>query len=57
MYERNDVKTLVNNDRIFWLNVKHIEEELDHKSLQKVTLKFHSNHKKHRCELVEEPKK
>ena len=57
MYERNDVKTLVNNDRIFWLNVKHIEEGLDHKSLEKITLKFHSNHKKHRCELVEEPKK
>ena len=53
MYERNYVKTLVNNDRIFWLNVKRIEEEgLDHKSLRKITLKSHSNHKKQGCELV-----
>ena len=25
--------------------------------MQEITIKYHPNHKKHRCELVEEPKK
>ena len=36
---------------------KKIEEGLDHKSLQEITMKYHSNHRKHRYELVDEPKK
>ena len=32
-YERNDIDAIVNNDAIFWLNEKHIEEGLDHKNL------------------------
>ena len=31
-YERNGIETIIDNDRIFWLNEKHIEEGLDHKN-------------------------
>ena len=41
-YERNDIK-IVDDDGILWLNEKHVGERLDHR--------------KHRYELVEEPKK
>ena len=56
-YERNSVKTMVDNDEILWLNKKHIEEGLDHINLWKVTIKCHLDHKKNRFELVDEPKK
>ena len=56
-YERNGIKTIADNDGILWLNEKHIEEGLDHKNLQEITIKYHSDHRKHRYELVEEPKK
>ena len=54
-YEINGAET-VNNDGILWLNKKHIEEGLGHKKLWEVTKKCNSNHRKHRCELVEDPK-
>ena len=40
-----------------WLNENYIEEGLDHKHLREVTIRYHSDHKKNRYELVEEPKK
>ena len=43
MYERSGIETIVGNDGILWLNKKHTEEGLDHR--------------KHRHELVDEPKK
>ena len=55
-YERNGIETIVDNDGILWLNEKHIEERLGHKNLQEITTKY-SDHRKHRYELVEEPKK
>ena len=39
------------------VQLKHTEEGLDHKNLQKVTIKYHSDHRKHRYELAEEIKK
>ena len=39
------------------LTEKHIEEGLHHKNFQEITRKYHSDHRKHRFELVEEPKK
>ena len=30
---------------------------IDHKYLQEITVKYHSGHRKHKYELVEEPKK
>ena len=56
-YERNGIETIVDNDRILWLNGKHIQEGLDHKNLREVTATYNSNHRKHRYELLEEPKK
>ena len=56
-YEKNGVETIVNKDGILWVNEKHVEEGLDHKNLRATTLKHLSNHRKHRYELVNEPKK
>ena len=53
-YERNDIETIVDNDGILWLNEEHILDGLDHKNLREITIKYHSDHRKHRCELVEE---
>ena len=44
-YEGNVIETIVDNDGILLLNEKHIEEGLDHKKLQKLTIKYHSNDK------------
>ena len=42
---------------MLWVNKKHLEEELDHKNLQEITTRYHSNHRRHKYELVDEPKK
>ena len=56
-YKRNGIETKVYNDGIFWFSEKYIEEGLDHKDFREITTKYNSNHRKHRYELVEEPKK
>ena len=38
---------------MLWLNVKLIEEGIDHKNVQEITIKYHSNHGKHRYELAD----
>ena len=38
LYERNGIKTPVGNNEISLLNEKHVEEGLDHKSLQEITI-------------------
>ena len=55
-YERNHIETMVDNNGILWLNEKDIEEGLDHKNLGEITLKYHSDKRKNKCELVTEPK-
>ena len=58
-YERNGIKAIVDNDEILWLNERHIEEGLDHKNfweIAKITIKYHSDHRKHIYELVEKHK-
>ena len=56
-YDRNGIETIVDNYGILWLNENHIEEVLDHKNLREITTKYHSDHRKYRYKLVEEPKK
>ena len=51
------METIVDNDGMMWLNEKLIEEGLDNKHLREITTKYHSDHRKHRCELVEKQKK
>ena len=51
------LETIVWNNGRLCLNEKHIKEWLDHKHLRKITTKYNSNHRKHRYEPVEEPKK
>ena len=45
-----------NIDGILGLNEKHIEEELNHKNMREITIKYHSDNRKHRYEIIEEPK-
>ena len=56
-FERDDIQTILDSYRILWLNQKHMEEGFDHKHLCEITIKYHSNHRKHRYELVTKPKK
>ena len=56
-YERNGIQTIVDNDGILYLNDKHIEERLDHKNAHEIASKYHLDHRKHRFELVDKPKK
>ena len=39
------------------MNEKHAEEELDHKNLREITKKYYSDHRKHKYELTNNPKK
>ena len=56
-YERNDIEIFVDNDGTMWLNKKHIEEAVDQKNLREITIKYHSNHRKYKYNLVDKPKK
>ena len=56
-YAGLDIEIVVDNGEVLWINEKHIEEGLDHDNLREITRKYHSNHRKHRYELVKEPKK
>ena len=56
-YERNDRETIADNDKILLLNEKHTEEEWGHKNLREITIKYISNYRKRRYELVKESKK
>ena len=56
-YEINGIETIVENDGTFWLNEIHVEEELDHKNLREITIKYHSDHRKYRYELGNKSKK
>ena len=55
-YENNDIETIVDIIGKLWLNEKHIEEKLGHKNLPAITNKYYQVYKKHRYELVNEPK-
>ena len=55
LYKRNGIEATVDNDGILRLNEKHIEAGLYHKDVQESTIKYHSNRRKHRYELVTEP--
>ena len=57
MYEINGVETIVDSDGVLWLNKEHIEEGLENKILRVTIVKYLSDHRKHRYELVDEPKK
>ena len=48
MYEGNGIETMIDKDWILWINEKHIEEGLDHKNFQEITIKYHSKHRQYR---------
>ena len=37
--------------------MRNMKGGIDHKNLREITIKFHSDHRKYRYELIEEPKK
>ena len=51
-YENNGIESIINDSGTLWLNEKHTEEKLGHKNLPAI-----ANSKKHRNELVNNPKK
>ena len=53
---KNGVETIADSDGILWLNEKHIEEGLSQKNFQMTTVKYLSDHRKRRYELIDEPK-
>ena len=55
-YEKNGLKTIVDNEGILWLHEKYIEEGLDHKNLRQSRVKYLSDHTKHRYEREDEKK-
>ena len=56
-YEDNGIESIVDGIGTLWLNEKHIEEKLGHKSLPAITNKYDQRYKKRRHDLVNNPKK
>ena len=55
-YENNNIEAIVDSNNILWLNEKPIEKKLDNKNLPAITNKYDQMYKKHRHELINEPK-
>ena len=53
--ENIDIEVIIHGVNTLWLNERHIEEKLVHKSLPAITNKYDKKCKKHRYELVNEP--
>ena len=56
-YENNNIEVIVDDNDTLLLNEKHIEEILGHKHLIVIKNKYDPIYRKHRYELVDEPKK
>ena len=56
-YENNDIEVIVDGTGMLWLNEKHIEKKLGHRSLPATTMKYDPVYKKRRYELVNRPKR
>lgn len=57
IYEIIGAETIVDNDIILWFKEKHIEKQLDHKTLRVATAKYFTDYWKNRYELADKPKK
>ena len=55
-YERNGTKTNDNHE-IMSVNEKHIEERSSQKKLRETTIKQYLDHRNHKFEIVDEPRK
>ena len=53
--ENNDIEVIIDGVNTLWLNEKHIEEQLSHKNLPAITIKYDKIYKKYRYELVDDP--
>ena len=50
-YKRNGMERIIDSDGILRLNEKQIEEELDHKNLREIPIKYHSDQRRPKCNL------
>ena len=55
--KKNDIEAIVDDINTLWLNEKHVERKLGHKNLQFIINKYDKMYKKHKHELVNNPKK
>ena len=53
--EENGVEVIVFNG-IYWLNEKHVEEQLGHANLVAITRRYNPEYRKHRYELADNTK-
>ena len=56
-YENNNIEGIIDSIGTLWLKKKHIEQKLGHKNLPGISNKYEQMYKRHRHELVNEPKK
>ena len=56
-YENNNIEGIIDSIGTLWLKEKHIEQKLGHKNLPAISNKYEQMYKRHRHELVNEPKK
>ena len=56
-YKNNNKEAIIDGIGKLWLSKKHIEEKLGHKNLPAITNRYDQVYKKHRHELVNNPKK
>ena len=55
-FESNSIESIIDGIGTLWLNETHREEKLRHKNLPAITNKYDQMYKRHRHELVNEPK-
>ena len=55
-FESYNIESIIDGIGTLWLNEKHIQEKLGHENLPAITNKYDQMYKKHRHELVNEPK-
>ena len=46
MYENNGIEVITDNLNTLWLNERHVEQQLGHKNLRKVTNKYDKKYRK-----------
>ena len=56
-YENNGIEAIVDKNRTLWLNKNNIGDGLKHTNLPVITRKYHSDYRKHRLEIGDEPGK
>ena len=54
-YENNGIEVIINKFGEWWLNKRHVQQQLGHKNLPALTNKYDEKYKKCRYELIDDP--